>query len=532
MLRSVNEGHSSSTHAKRHRNITTASWQHNRSTLARGMGAGASTNPLPETLDKTAAKERAGDQFVEAEFDAAAIEGMITGKQFEAAAAAKQPPDEAKAAGDAKKSGFSDAIKEKAKAYKETAEAGAEGWSKDKDGSPDKDPNGFYKVFKEFDTDGSGAVDAGELSKMVESLGMVLKPEELAAMIKDADEDGSGEIEFNEFVMIMLQAAAQGATTNDGQSFSALIQKKATSEPCSWKEDVIGPGITIKGASACFNGTGNAVAVLNPWMPGDKKLNKGTALFEVGVANDDANDDAPLGDLSDKTGDVWIGVVGLNFKSAGCVHAASHMSVALHVACAFAARWAALRSCAITTPPPTHFPSRLNLPLILSTCSTRVLRSEHWEKQFFAMDNTKKAIVTACRASTGEIKVNNADTGAKCCAYGKGKFKRIQVTYDQNDKSAVITVFEEKKSGEYDVKSSMQLDNVKSEVAMAVCFTSVPEKEPGVPGPTTIVKLIGSSCEKAKSRTRRSSKDMWDDDNPAGVNDTNAGGVGQAELNT
>ena len=72
------------------------------------------------------------------------------------------------------------------------------------------DKQGFWKVFQEFDKDGSGAVDNDEMKAMVESLGMIVSDKELAAMVKDADEDSSGEIEFPEFVAVIQKAAAAG----------------------------------------------------------------------------------------------------------------------------------------------------------------------------------------------------------------------------------------------------------------------------------------------------------------------------------
>ena len=49
-------------------------------------------------------------------------------------------------------------------------------------------------------------------------------------------------------------------------------------------------------------------------------------------------------------------------------------------------------------------------------------------------------------------------------------------------------------------------------------------------GAETTVRLVGSSCQKVAQRVRRSSKDLWDDDNKAGVNDKMTGGVGMEEL--
>ena len=43
----------------------------------KGKGAGASTGALPEVIDKAKAKELTGDAFVEADFDAAAKDGVV-----------------------------------------------------------------------------------------------------------------------------------------------------------------------------------------------------------------------------------------------------------------------------------------------------------------------------------------------------------------------------------------------------------------------------------------------------------------------
>lgn len=58
-------------------------------------------------------------------------------------------------------------------------------------------------AFDEIDADGSGACSAEEIFVAVDDLGLGIPPEQLAQMIKDADEDESGEIEFAEFMSLM-----------------------------------------------------------------------------------------------------------------------------------------------------------------------------------------------------------------------------------------------------------------------------------------------------------------------------------------
>ena len=57
------------------------------------------------------------------------------------------------------------------------------------------------KTFEEFDLDHSGAVDFEELEAMVTSMGMILEPAELYEMLKEADEDGNDEIDFDEVML-------------------------------------------------------------------------------------------------------------------------------------------------------------------------------------------------------------------------------------------------------------------------------------------------------------------------------------------
>merc|ERR1719265_2119619 len=53
--------------------------------------------------------------------------------------------------------------------------------------------------------DGSGSIDAKELKVAMRALGFEPKKEEIQKMISDVDNDGSGTIEFNEFLQMMSQ---------------------------------------------------------------------------------------------------------------------------------------------------------------------------------------------------------------------------------------------------------------------------------------------------------------------------------------
>ncbi len=62
------------------------------------------------------------------------------------------------------------------------------------------------EAFKIFDRDGNGYIDAKELKHVVTRMGHVLTPAEADEFMKEADLDGDGKLDYNEFVKMMLRA--------------------------------------------------------------------------------------------------------------------------------------------------------------------------------------------------------------------------------------------------------------------------------------------------------------------------------------
>lgn len=54
-----------------------------------------------------------------------------------------------------------------------------------------------------MDEDKGGSISPQELGSLMETLGLKPNQEELDAMIREIDEDGNGEIEFDEFVQVV-----------------------------------------------------------------------------------------------------------------------------------------------------------------------------------------------------------------------------------------------------------------------------------------------------------------------------------------
>jgi len=58
--------------------------------------------------------------------------------------------------------------------------------------------------FRVFDKDGNGFISAAELRHVMTTLGEKLSEEEVEEMIREADVDGDGQINYDEFVKMMV----------------------------------------------------------------------------------------------------------------------------------------------------------------------------------------------------------------------------------------------------------------------------------------------------------------------------------------
>ena len=58
----------------------------------------------------------------------------------------------------------------------------------------------YEEIFRRYDVDGSGTIEAAELGEVMKDLGQEVSPAELHKMIEAIDADGSGEIDFEEFM--------------------------------------------------------------------------------------------------------------------------------------------------------------------------------------------------------------------------------------------------------------------------------------------------------------------------------------------
>merc|ERR1712195_288204 len=75
--------------------------------------------------------------------------------------------------------------------------------AKKKGGLSEEQMEEIREAFGLFDADASGSIDVRELKAAMRALGFEIKNEELKKMVADVDTDGSGMIEFGEFLEMM-----------------------------------------------------------------------------------------------------------------------------------------------------------------------------------------------------------------------------------------------------------------------------------------------------------------------------------------
>ena len=81
-------------------------------------------------------------------------------------------------------------------------------------------------MFELYDDDGSGSIDQLELRALMAQLGVDLTDEELSAMIAEADVDGDGDIDYEEFVALFKGIKVSGAGEEKKQQQQQQQQQK------------------------------------------------------------------------------------------------------------------------------------------------------------------------------------------------------------------------------------------------------------------------------------------------------------------
>jgi len=81
------------------------------------------------------------------------------------------------------------------------------------------------EAFDLFDIDGSGTIDARELNVAMRALGFEMTPEQINQMIAEVDKDGSGTIDFDEFVHMMTDKMGERDARDELYKAFRIIDK-------------------------------------------------------------------------------------------------------------------------------------------------------------------------------------------------------------------------------------------------------------------------------------------------------------------
>merc|ERR1712137_3606 len=86
------------------------------------------------------------------------------------------------------------------------------------------------EAFSLFDSDASGMIDIRELKAAMRALGFEVKNEELKKMVTDVDNDGNGTIEFSEFLQMMTGKMGEKDTREDIEKVFKLFDDDNTNK--------------------------------------------------------------------------------------------------------------------------------------------------------------------------------------------------------------------------------------------------------------------------------------------------------------
>ena len=87
---------------------------------------------------------------------------------------------------------------------------------------PEEELEEYRDAFNLFDKDGSGTITTDEFIKVLKNLGQKVTKDEAIEITRDLDADGSGEVEFVEFVSYMIKMQGGGELSEEDEVIKAF----------------------------------------------------------------------------------------------------------------------------------------------------------------------------------------------------------------------------------------------------------------------------------------------------------------------
>eukprot|EP01052_Picozoa_sp_SAG31_P023858 SAG31_NODE_1992_length_6709_cov_3.654870_8_plen_251_part_00 len=91
----------------------------------------------------------------------------------------------------------------------------------------------FRGFFADIDSDGSGTLDRTEIERLASRLGVTLRKKELDAAMEAMDDDGSGEVDFEEFLDWWREQQGEGGDTQ------GKVSRLAAAALARWSEEAL-----------------------------------------------------------------------------------------------------------------------------------------------------------------------------------------------------------------------------------------------------------------------------------------------------
>ena len=88
----------------------------------------------------------------------------------------------------------------------------------------------FKMAFKVYDKEGKGEIPSTMLGKVMKNLGHNLKPYQLAEAIEAVDADGSGWIDFDEFMALMTKKTKEAQDEQELREVFRVLDKSNTGQ--------------------------------------------------------------------------------------------------------------------------------------------------------------------------------------------------------------------------------------------------------------------------------------------------------------